>query len=146
MTQAELANLAALILGAINQPKSKSPAIKSKIKGYKPRLSPAVTITQSMKMDGTNGKVVNIDPKIKFEIAVTKGFMGRGFKRDQIALRSDGTNGILTYKGWLKAGRIVKKGERGIKGCFHYDQTQAHVVDKAAMERIAAEYDRQHID
>jgi hypothetical protein len=32
---------------------------------------------------------------------------------------------VRPYKGWLQVGRVVRKGQRGIRGLFHLTQTDA---------------------
>ena len=135
MSQADLAKLAALIL-SMAQPAKKpgNLGVKSKkFPKYAPKLSPAVTVKTK-----TDGKTVQLDPKIKYEIAVTKGMAAKGFAN--IKLRDTGTNGVLTYKRWLAAGRVVKKGETGVKGCFHYSQTMPNTVTEADLLAAVAEH------
>jgi hypothetical protein len=59
-----------------------------------------------------------------------RGFMGRGLKASEIKLRQGGQYGVLSYDKWLAEGRRVRKGEKSIKGCFHYTQTEE--IAKAA--------------
>ena len=110
MTKAELAQIAEILAKFIDKPKAarKAPKLKSKIVGYKPKLTPAV-VTEK------------VNCKAIFEATVVRGFLAKGYTN--IALRSDGTNGILTYKRWLAAGRKVRKGEKSVNGMFHYAQT-----------------------
>jgi hypothetical protein len=59
--------------------------------------------------------------------ALINGFRRRGIPLDQIVLmdRSDRSkpHTIRPFKGWLSVGRMVRKGERGIRGLFHQSQT-----------------------
>ena len=36
---------------------------------------------------------------------------------------ADAETRIRPYKGWMKLGRVVRRGERGVRGLFHVDQT-----------------------
>jgi hypothetical protein len=49
--------------------------------------------------------------------AILKGFQRKGFKDAKLFVD------IKPFKGWLTEGRQVRKGQHGIKGLFHRDQT-----------------------
>ena len=83
------------------------------------------------------------DKKVQFQTAVVKGFLAKGLKQTEIELYGTGTTGIQTYKGWLKLGRQVKKGQRGIKGCFHYSQTEPQKVTEGDLLAAVAEHRNQ---
>ena len=59
------------------------------------------------------------DRQAKREASIVNGFKRKGFKEAQIKLREN----IKPYKLWLESGRQVRKGERGVRGLFHVDQT-----------------------
>jgi hypothetical protein len=99
--------------------------------------SKAVKITRRTKSGETTDQP---DKKLAYEASVVRGFMAKGLKQHQIELRSEGTNGVQTYKGWMKVGRQVMKGQRGVKGCFHYSQTEPMDVTKADLVKASAEY------
>ena len=52
-------------------------------------------------------------------------FARRGFKNVVLMDRADKSKpyNIRPYKGWIELGRVVRKGERGVRGLFHIDQT-----------------------
>ena len=52
-------------------------------------------------------------------------FSRRGFKPIILMDRNDPSKdyNIRPYKGWIKLGRVVRKGERSVFGLFHIDQT-----------------------
>jgi hypothetical protein len=52
-------------------------------------------------------------------------FHRRGFKDTVLMDRADKSKpyNIRPYKGWIELGRVVRKGERGVRGLFHIDQT-----------------------
>src|SRR5215470_14084688 len=56
---------------------------------------------------------------------LVNSFHRRGFKDVQLMDRSDKSKpyNIRPYKGWIELGRRVRKGEKGVKGLFHVDQT-----------------------
>ena len=60
-------------------------------------------------------------------------FSRRGFKVTLMD-RNDPTKefDVRPYKGWLKLGRIVRRGERGVHGLFHVSQTDV-IQPKAEM-------------
>ena len=59
--------------------------------------------------------------------SLVTGFKRKGIPVDQIKLmnRADpkAEYNIRPFKGWLEQGRMVKKGEKSIKGLFHVSQT-----------------------
>lgn len=60
-----------------------------------------------------------IDRKAAYEAAVMKGFVRKLGKSADIQLRVN----VLPYKAWLENGRVVRKGEHGVRGLFHISQT-----------------------
>jgi hypothetical protein len=57
---------------------------------------------------------------------IAAAFARKGFKvtlmdRNDPKLPYD----VRPYKGWLQVGRVVRKGQRGIRGLFHLTQTDA---------------------
>lgn len=83
------------------------------------------------------------DKKLQFQSAVIKGFKAKGLKDTEIELYGTGTTGIQTYKGWLKLGRQVKKGQSSVKGCFHYSQTEPQKVTEDDLLAAVAEHRNQ---
>ena len=65
---------------------------------------------------------------------LVNSFHRRGFKDVQLMDRSDKSKpyNIRPYKGWIELGRRVRKGERGVRGLFHIDQTDVVAPAKAA--------------
>jgi hypothetical protein len=64
------------------------------------------------------------DPIAK-DRALLSAFSRRGFKDVVLMDRSDKSKpfNIKPYKAWLAEGRVVRRGERGVKGLFHISQT-----------------------
>jgi hypothetical protein len=52
-------------------------------------------------------------------------FARRGFKNVVLMDRADKSKpfNIKPYKAWIAEGRVVRRGERGVRGLFHIDQT-----------------------
>ena len=89
-------------------------------------------VIQALKVQSTSAAPKAAQPTIakgQFDFAardrhLLNTFSRRGFK---VALmdRNDPTKpyDVRPYKGWLAMGRIVRRGERGVRGLFHVDQT-----------------------
>ena len=56
----------------------------------------------------------------KYEAAVMRGLIRKGIKKADIKLRVN----VLPFKGWTEKGRVVRKGEHGVRGLFHVSQTE----------------------
>src|SRR5512146_3175507 len=58
--------------------------------------------------------------------AVLRGFAKKGIKNAVLMDRTDPTKAfnVRPFKGWVALGRIVKKGEHGVRGLFHESQTE----------------------
>jgi hypothetical protein len=89
------------------------------------------------------GTAPSASPKGRFDLAakdrsIVAGFRRKGIPVDQIVLmdRSDKTKpfNIKPYQAWLQENRIVRKGEKSVRGLFHVSQTD--VLKTAA--KIAA--------
>jgi hypothetical protein len=52
-------------------------------------------------------------------------FTRKGFKDVQLMDRTDPSKpfNVRPFKGWLDQGRLVRKGEHGVRGLFHVSQT-----------------------
>lgn len=100
MTQAEIAQIVAAVLAAQNQ-NAPSPA-------------------------RPDNKAAMLGKKDK---SLLSGFARKGFKDVVLMDRADPTKpfNVRPFKGWLEQGRIVRKGERGVRGLFHISQTDAVV-------------------
>jgi hypothetical protein len=57
--------------------------------------------------------------------SILNAFHRKGFKDVQLLDRTDPTKpfNVKPFKAWLDAGRIVRKGQKGVKGLFHIHQT-----------------------
>jgi hypothetical protein len=67
---------------------------------------------------------------------IVAAFSKRGFKvtlmdRNDPAKPFD----VRPFKGWLDQGRIVRKGQKGVKGLFHVDQTDPIAKPKAKAKK-----------
>jgi hypothetical protein len=74
--------------------------------------------------------------------SLVAGFKRKGIPVDQIKLM-DRSNpkadfNIRPFKGWLEQGRMVKKGEKSIRGLFHITQT-SELPKPSAKPAITAE-------
>lgn len=58
--------------------------------------------------------------------AILRGFAKKGIKNAVLMDRTDPTKAfdVRPFKGWVAVGRIVKKGEHGVRGLFHVSQTE----------------------
>ncbi len=58
--------------------------------------------------------------------AILRGFAKKGIKNAVLMDRTDPTKAfnVRPFKGWVALGRIVKKGEHGVRGLFHESQTE----------------------
>ena len=68
-----------------------------------------------------------VDKLAQRHAAILKGFQRKGFKDAKLFVD------IKPFKGWLAEGRQVRKGQHGIKGLFHRDQTDAVAQPKPAV-------------
>jgi hypothetical protein len=59
------------------------------------------------------------------DAALINAFHRKGFKDVELMDRNDPNKpfNVRPFKGWLNQGRIVRKGQRGIRGLFHESQT-----------------------
>jgi hypothetical protein len=64
-----------------------------------------------------------VDKLAQRHAAILKGFQRKGYKDAKLFVD------IKPFKAWYAEGRIVKKGQKSIKGLFHRDQTE--VIAKA---------------
>ena len=63
-------------------------------------------------------------------------FTRRGFTNVILMDRNDPTKdfNVRPWKGWVKLGRVVRKGERGVRGLFQVDQTD--VIAPASPSKV----------
>jgi hypothetical protein len=81
------------------------------------KAAPAKTAKRS-KSKRSDGRMT----KEAYEVAVIKGLNAKGIATKDIELRVN----VLPYKGWLEKGRIVSKGQHGVRGLFHVSQTEPY--------------------
>ena len=113
MTDAQIAKLVSTLVAALVT-KPKSPAIVKKHRSFDTsKLSAAI-------VDGKTEKQL-----VRFT-AVARAFNRKGLKNTEFTLQSGGSDTVRTYKGWLANGRIVNRGQHGVKGLFHISQTSEH--------------------
>src|SRR6516165_1386966 len=100
LTQEQLAALIANVVSQVMQVQSAAP------KGAAPQAK------QPMDLASKDRSLVNT-------------FTRRGFKDVVLMDRSDKSKpyNIRPYKAWIELGRVVRRGERGVRGLFHIDQT-----------------------
>ena len=97
------------------------------------------TSTTSPKAPAISAPVDTLAAKDRSLVA---GFKRKGIPVDQIKLM-DRSNpkadyNIRPFKGWLEQGRMVKKGEKSIRGLFHITQT-SELPKPSAKPAISAE-------
>ena len=101
----------------------------------------AAVMQQLQTQGGTAAKAAPmaqpVDRLAQKDKALVQGFVRRGIKRDDIKLmdRSNPAaddHNIRPFQGWLKVGRMVRKGQHGVRGLFHVSQTDSVVQAKPA--------------
>ena len=107
LTQDQLATLIAQVVGQVLAGQTATPKATSK-----PQFLPK------------GGKAAPSDLASKDQHLIN-AFHRKGFKDVQLMDRTDPTKpfNVKPFKAWLDQGRIVRKGQRGIKGLFHVTQT-----------------------
>ncbi len=140
MSNELLLQLASAIFASLNAPKGGKLGSKSKNFPAFNGGSAAAKVQKQIKKGAKVGTFTEQpDKKLAYQSSVVKGLLAKGLKQTEIELNGTGTKGVQTYKGWLKLGRQVKKGQKGVKGCFHYSQTEAMAdVTEANAAAIAA--------
>ena len=67
---------------------------------------------------------------------IVAAFKRRGFS---VTLKDranpDAPHNVKPFKLWLDAGRVVRKGQKGVKGLFHVDQTDPIAKPKAKAKK-----------
>ena len=68
---------------------------------------------------------------------ILNAFLKRGFKDTVLRDRAnpDAPHNVKPFKLWLDAGRVVRKGQKGVKGLFHVDQTDPIAKPKAKAKK-----------
>lgn len=91
-------------------------------------LAQAITLLQQ---GGAFPKAaVSVDKKAKLlsdkDKKLVAGFHRKGFKDVVLMDRNDPSKpfNVRPFQGWIKEGRIVRKGEHGVRGLFHISQTE----------------------
>lgn len=69
----------------------------------------------------------------KKDAQILKGFARKGIKDVVLMDRSDRSKpfNVKPFKAWVADGRIVRKGQHGVKGLFHVSQTDKLVQSEA---------------
>jgi hypothetical protein len=72
---------------------------------------------------------------------ILNAFHRKGFKDVQLLDRTDPTKpfNVKPFKAWLDAGRVVRRGQKSVKGLFHVSQTDPLPGKAAAKPAISAE-------
>ena len=103
-------------------------------------------VISALQVQGTAPKAAAISAPVDTLAAkdrsLVAGFKRKGIPVDQIKLM-DRSNpkadyNIRPFKGWLEQGRMVKKGEKSIRGLFHITQT-SELPKPSAKPAISAE-------
>lgn len=135
MTNTELAHIVASVIAVLDA--QKKPSVKA---------SRAVKATK-------NDRLASKDQSI------LRGFARKGIKNVVLMDRSDRSKpfNVKPFRAWTEEGRVVKKGEHGVRGLFHVSQTEElpkaeTKVDqpkadapKVEVMRLATEADRAEI-
>jgi hypothetical protein len=123
LTQDQLATLIAQVVGQVLAGQTATPKATSK-----PQFLPK------------GGKAAPSDLASKDQHLIN-AFHRKGFKDVQLMDRTDPTKpfNVKPFKAWLDQGRIVRKGQRGIKGLFHVTQTDLLPGKASAKPTISPE-------
>jgi hypothetical protein len=99
-------------------------------------------VIQALQVQGQSAAPNGATPKAKYgnslehkDRRLLHSFAKRGFKDVVLMDRADKSKpyNIRPYKGWIELGRRVRKGERGVMGLFHIDQTDVIAPAKPAL-------------
>jgi hypothetical protein len=74
-----------------------------------------------------NGVPQAVDKLARKDASILRTFKKRGITDVVLMDRSDRSKpfNVRPYQGWLANGRIVRKGQKSVKGLFHISQTDA---------------------
>jgi hypothetical protein len=130
MTNTEIATITAAVIAALNGSKArKYPAVKP-AKAYAPKLSKAEVSPSA-------------DRSLKRRASVARGFARKGIKVTFVNETGRFDN-VKPYKVWLGEGRIVRRGEHGVKGLFHISQCDVYTGPTVTdLAKIAADHSAQ---
>jgi hypothetical protein len=119
MTEQQLAALIANVVGQVLQGQSTSPKSHFIAKGEK--AAPSDLASKDANLIAT--------------------FKRRGFKDVQLMDRADPSKpyNIKPYKAWIEQGRVVRKGQKGVRGLFHVHQTDPPPGKASAKPAISGE-------
>jgi hypothetical protein len=99
------------------------------------QASPKANNTQPV--NGAAPKVTQAERLAHKDRALLSTFARRGFKDVVLLDRNDPTKpfNVKPFQAWIKEGRLVRKGEHGVRGLFHISQTEPVTpAPKAAKE------------
>lgn len=113
MTQAQIAAVTAAVIAALNTPKKDYGKVAKRPAYRNPRISKADVEP-------------SVDRALKRRSAIGKGFARKGIKVTFVNETGRFDN-VKPFKTWLLEGRVVRKGEHGIRGLFHISQTDTFV-------------------
>jgi hypothetical protein len=79
----------------------------------------------SPKANGAMPKASKADRLAQKDKSLLSTFARRGFKDVVLLDRNDPSNpfNVKPFQAWIKEGRLVRKGEHGVRGLFHISQT-----------------------
>ncbi len=124
LTQEQLAALIANVVSQVMQGQSAAP--KAASAKFLPKGAKAAPVDLASK-----------------DAAIVNAFHRKGFKDVQLMDRSNpkAAFNVKPFKAWLAEGRIVRRGQRGVRGLFHITQTDALPVKAApsAKSTVTAE-------
>ena len=111
MTNSQIEAVTKAVIAALSTVSKKSyPAVKARKSYVNPRISKA-----------------DVSPKTDRALQ-RRAAVARGFSRKGIKVTFDEQTGkfanVKPYKVWLSEGRVVMKGQHGVRGLFHVSQTQ----------------------
>ena len=93
-------------------------------------------VISALQVQGAAPKAASIsapaDKLAQRHAAILKGFQRKGFKDAKLFVD------IKPFKSWMSEGKIVKKGQKSIKGLFHRDQTEV-IKPPAKAQPVPAE-------
>ena len=109
MTKTEIATIVAAVTAALNAKKS-----------------PVKPVKLAQSKSGVDAKT---DRVLTRRASVARGFARKGIKVT-VVNETGRFDNVKPYKVWLSEGRIVMKGQHGVKGLFHVSQTDVYVAPK----------------
>lgn len=119
MTNMEIAHIVASVIAALDSRNASQPSQKA---------SKPVKMTKSDRLASKDQQIL-------------RGFARKGIKGVVLMDRSDKSKpfNVKPFQAWIAEGRVVKKGQHGVRGLFHVSQTEALPQTEKAAPQPKAE-------